>query len=365
MEDLKLKILDHYIIKKFLGTFFYSITLIMVICVVFDISEKMDDFIENDAPLKAVVFDYYFNFIPYFAVLFSSLFTFIAVIFFTSKMAAQTEFIAILSNGVSFKRILWPYFLSALLISVLTYYLYDFVIPNANKHRFAFEERYIHNAPVNFNYRNLHRQLEPGIYAYMESFNNYSNTGYRFSLEKFDSGQHLVSKLLGEYIRWDSTKSKWNIQNYYIRDIKGFHETITRGNSIDTTLKLTPTDFRRRQNAVEAMDYFELRDFIADQKMQGAENFEYLLVEKYKRVSVPFSTFILTLIGVALSSRKTRGGMGMHIGLGVALSFSYILFMQFSSQFAIGGSLPPLLAVWIPNILYAGIAYYLYRTAPK
>jgi len=246
----------------------------------------------------------------------------------------------------------------------LTYFLYDFVIPNANKHRFAFEERYIHNSPVNFNYRNLHRQLEPGIYVYMESFNNYSNTGYRFSIEKFDSGQ-LVSKLMGEYIRWDSIKGKWNVQNYYNRKINGFHESITKGNSIDTTLKLTPTDFRRRQNAVEAMDYFELRDFITDQKMQGAENFEYLLVEKYKRVAVPFSTFILTLIGVALSSRKTRGGLGMHIGLGIALSFSYILFMQFSSQFAIGGALPPLLAVWIPNILYAVIAYILYRSAPK
>ena len=364
MTDLRLKILDYYIIKKFLGTFFYSITLIMVISVVFDVSEKIDDFIETNAPLKAIIVDYYFNFIPYFAVLFSSLFTFIAVIFFTSRMASQTEFIAMLSNGISFRRILWPYFISALIITILTYFLYDFVIPNANKHRFAFEERYIHNSPVNFNYRNLHRQLEPGIYVYMESFNNYSNTGYRFSIEKFDSGQ-LVSKLMGEYIRWDSIKGKWNVQNYYNRKINGFHESITKGNSIDTTLKLTPTDFRRRQNAVEAMDYFELRDFITDQKMQGAENFEYLLVEKYKRVAVPFSTFILTLIGVALSSRKTRGGLGMHIGLGIALSFSYILFMQFSSQFAIGGALPPLLAVWIPNILYAVIAYILYRSAPK
>ncbi len=359
-----LKILDFYIIRKFLGTFFFSILIILSLAVIFDFSEKIDDFIENGAPFNEVIFDYYLNFIPYFAVLFSSLFTFISVIFFTSRMAYNTEIIAILSSGVSFRRLLVPYMLSATLIAIFAFSLSNFVIPDAKKIKLDFEEKYIHNRPVSFNRKNIHRQIRPGVFVYMESYSTISLTGYNFSIEKYEEGK-LKSKLMADQIHWDTTSNKWTIRRYYVRDINGLEETITTGNSIDTTLNMHPDDFSRRLNVVESMTLGELNDFIHESKMQGEVNITSFLIEKYRRTAFPFSTFILTLIGVAVSSRKARGGIGVQLGAGLAISFSYILFMQFSSQFSIGGSLPPLIAVWIPNILFAVVAFFLYKMAPK
>lgn len=364
MIDLRLKKLDIYILKKFLGTFFFSLLIIIVVAVIFDFSEKIDDFMEKNAPASKIIVDYYLNFIPYFATLFSSLFTFIAVIFFTSKMAYRTEIIAILSSGVSFRRMMYPYFVGALIIATFTLVLNNFVIPHANKTRLEFEESYFRNRPVNFDERNIHRQISPGLFMYMESYSNMSSVGHRFTLEEFDN-EKLKSKIIADYMTWDSTLNKWKVFNYVKRDINGDKETITTGERLDTSLVIVPSDFLRRDNAVESMDYFELNEFIDQQKLQGVESINAILIEKYKRLAMPFSTFILTLIGVALSCRKVRGGIGMHIGAGVGLCFSYILFMQFSSQFSIRGSLDPMLAVWIPNLLYAAISIFLYRNAPK
>ncbi len=359
-----LKIIDLYIIRKFLGTFFFSILIILSIAVVFDFSEKIDDFIENGAPFREVIFDYYMNFVPYFAVLFSSLFTFISVIFFTSKMAYNTEIIAILSNGVSFKRLLRPYMLSATIIALFAFVMSNFVIPNSNKIKLDFEEKYIHNRPVSFDRKNIHRQIRPGIFVYMESYSNISLTGYNFSLEEFEEGE-LKSKLMADQIHWDSTKNKWTIRRYYIRDIEGLKENIITGNKIDTTLNMHPEDFSRRPNVVESMTIKELNDFIEESRMQGEVNITAYLIEKYRRFAFPFSTFILTIIGVAVSSKKVRGGIGAQLGAGLLISFSYILFMQFSSQFSIGGSIPPLFAVWLPNVIFAFVALFLYKLAPK
>jgi lipopolysaccharide export system permease protein len=356
--------LDLYILKKFLGTFFFSLLLIITIAVIFDVSEKIDDFLEHKAPLSAIILDYYFNFIPYFAILFSSLFVFIAVIFFTSKMAYDTEIIAIFSSGISFHRFLFPYFIGAFIIASLSYYLTNYIIPSATKKRMIFEELYYYSNPVFYNEQNIHKQVNPGTYIYLESFSTLTDIGRRFTIEKFDSGQ-LLSKFQADYIKWDSTKQKWEARNYYIRNIINGKEEIISGHLIDTTIGIIPDDFKKRDNIIETMSTPELNDFIALQKMYGATSLELLLIEKYKRFSTPFSTFILTLIGVSISSRKIRGGIGMHIGLGLLISFSYILFMQFSSQFAIGGSIPPLIAVWIPNILFAIIGAYLYVKAPK
>jgi lipopolysaccharide export system permease protein len=364
VKSLRIGIIDRYIIWKFLGTFFFAIVLIMGIAVIFDISEKIDDFLENSVSLNEIIFKYYLNFIPYFAVLFSSLFIFISVIFFTSKMAYNTEIIAILNSGMSFRRMMYPYFLSAVFLSLFSYSLSDFVIPKANRVRLEFEERYIHSRPVSFNQRNVHKQIEPGVYIYMESYSNVSEIGYRFSMEQFEDG-HLVSKLLSDYIRWDSTKTKWTIHNYYIRELNGIKETITEGKMIDTTLNMHPDEFKRRMNFVETMSISELNDFIDHLRLQGSDNIEAFIIERDKRVAFPFSTFILTLIGVSLSTRKVRGGIGVHIGTGLLLAFSYILFMQFSSQFAISGAVSPLIAAWIPNILFAIIGLFLYRMAPK
>lgn len=355
--------LDLYIIRKFLGTFFFAIILIISITIIFDFSEKIDNFIDKEAPFKAVILDYYVNFIPYFANLFSALFTFISVIYFTSKMAYDTEIIAILSSGVSFKRMMFPYFISALIIGIFSFFLSNFIIPPANAKRLEFTDTYLKRRFVNTE-RNIHRQIEPGLFIYMSNFETSSKTGYKFSLEKFE-GKQLVSKLTSRSIKWNDEKEKWTITDYVIRRLDGDKETLEKGKSIDTLLNFKPDEFSRRTNVVEAMNMMELDDFIDEQIMRGDSNISAYKIEKYRRIANPFSAFILTLIGVSLACRKVRGGMGLHLGVGLALSFSFILFMQISTVFATNGSMNPLLAVWLPNIIFSIIAVYLYRVAPK
>jgi len=355
--------LDRYIIKKFLGTFVFAIVLIIAIAVIFDFTEQIDDFIEKDASLKEIIFDYYLNFIPYFANLFSYLFTFIAVIFFTSKMANHTEIIAILSSGVSFARLTRPYFISAGLIAVLSFILGMWIIPHANKERLEFSEKYLKRPYRNYE-KNIHRQIEPGCFVYMESYNVNSNIAYKFSLERFENGE-LKSKLFSDYAKFNNEKQTWEITNYYIREIDSLHETITSGLHMDTVLQIHPSDFNYRNTIVESMTGGELNDFIKNQKMHGVTQIETYLLEKYRRISDPFSVFILTLIGLSVASRKVKGGSGMHIGLGIALSFTYILFMRISSQFSVKGNLDPLIAIWIPNLIYLGIGLYTYSKVPK
>jgi lipopolysaccharide export system permease protein len=361
---LGLKMLDMYVIRKFLSSFLLSIALILSIAVIFDLSEKIDDFLESGASLKAILFDYYLNFIPYFAVLFSSLFAFIAVIYFTSRMAYNTEIIAILNSGMSFRRLLLPYMISATLIAVASFYLSDQVIPEANKVKLAFEEQYVKKRPVRFKTTNFHRQIEPGVYVYLQNYSNVSKVGYQFTIEKFEDGQ-LVSKMFADQIRWDTASNKWEARRYYIRTIDGLHETLEEGRVIDTTLAMHPDDFQMRLNIVETMSLKELDEFITKQRMQGETNVTAYLIERHNRIAFPFSTFILTLIGVAVSSRKLRGGIGLQIALGVVISFVYILFQQFSKQFAIGGLLPVMLAVWLPNIFFLIVALFLMRLAPR
>ncbi len=358
-----MKILDRYIIRKFLGTFFFSLALIIAVAVIFDISEKLDDFIERKAPLRAIVFDYYFNFIPYFANLFAYLFVFISVIFFTARMAANTEIVAILNSGVSFRRLLFPYFIAAGFIALLSFYFNGWVIPHSNKIKLDFENVYIKN-PVEFKDRNMHRQISPGVFMYMESYNNNNNTGYRFALEKIENGRRTWF-LNSDRIAWDSISGKWKIENYYVRHIDGFHEKLESGFVKDTILNMKPSDFKRRLNIIDAMDTPALNKFIREEKEQGSANVTTYMVEKYRRTAVPFSTFILMLIGVSLSSRKVRGGIGAQLGIGITLSFAYILFQQISNTFAINGSIAPLIAVWIPNLIFATIAVYMVRVAPK
>jgi len=363
MKRLKLKIWDIYIIKKFLGTYFFAIALIIGISIVFDLSEKIDNYIENEAPARAVVI-FYLNFIPYFANLLSSLFTFIAVIFFTSKMAYNSEIIAILSSGVSFRRILVPYFISAAFIAVLSFVLMSFVIPHANERRLNFEYNYLKESPYKIE-RNLHMQIDTGIYIYMRNYRPNVQKGYKFSMEQFVDNE-LRSKLMAENIQWDSTKNKWTVHDYYIREItQADHDSIWSGQQLDTALTVNPSDFGQYTDIVTTMNMPELNRFIEKKRIQGAENLEAFLIEKHRRFSYPFSTFILTLIGVFLSSKKLRGGMGMQIGIGITLSFAYILFMRFSTMFALRGGIEPFMSVWIPNIIFVFIALSLYRFAPR
>lgn len=358
-----MKILDRYIIKQFLSTFVFSIILIIGLAVVIDITEKLEDFIEKDAPMRAIVFDYYLNFIPYYTNLFMFLFIFISVIFFTSKMASNTEIIAIISSGISFKRFLYPYFISALILAVASFFLSNFIIPKANKVRLEFEDTYINGTFYNSE-RNIHKQIEPGIFIFMENFNTRTNTGNRFTIEKFEN-KKLVSKLTSHSITWDSTIGKWEVSNYYIRDIKDNKETLTKGNTLDTLISISPIDFQRRDTEKAKMDYYELNEFIDMKILRGETDTANYLIEKHIRIAFPFSTFILTLIGVSLSSQKKRGGAGLNIGLGLLLSFAYIFFMQLAQQFSLKGNLPPVVSAWIPNAVFMVIAFFLYRIAPK
>ncbi len=355
--------IDWYIIKKFLGTFFFSISLILLVVIVFDISEKIDDFIEKEAPLRAIVFEYYLNFIPYFGNLFSPLFTFIAVIFFTSKMANNSEIISILGSGVSFKRMLLPFMISATFIASLSFTLGNLIIPAANEVRLEFENTYIKN-PYRNKDKNIHMQISPGNFVYMESYNSTTNIGYKFSMEQFINGE-LKQKLISNYVEWDSTTNKWTINHYFIRTFNGRQESLIEGKQLDTLINLDPNDFNVRLNTVETMNFFELNNYINEERMKGSKNLVFHLIEKHKRMAFPFATIILTLIAVSFASRKVRGGVGLHLGIGLLISFSYILFMQVSTTFATNGDLSPVIAVWIPNFMYIGLAAYLLSKAPK
>lgn len=359
-----LKKIDIYIIKKFLGTFFFTLLLIICIIIVFDISEKLEDFIERKAPLKAIAFDYYLNFIPYFANMFSPLFIFISVIFFTSKMASNSEIVAILAGGVSFKRFLRPYLICATFLAVISFYLNNFMIPHANKKRLAFEEVYYRNKFRNFA-QNIHMQIDSSSYIFMTNFVVDMNMANNFSIERFDKVGKLEYKLLCDNARWDTITNKWALNNYVERYIDGLNEEIYKGTRKDTSINLHPSEFKRRKSFITTMDLFALNDFIEEAKFKGSKQIVNYEVEKHQRGAYPFATFILTLIGVSISSRKVRGGIGVHIGIGLTISFSYILFMQISSTFAINSGAPAIIAVWIPNVLYSLLALYLLKKAPK
>ena len=355
------KTIDFYITKKFLGTFFYAIALILSIAVVFDVSENLDEFLAKDVSMKEIVFDYYLNFIPYFANLFSPLFTFIAVIYFTSKMAYNTEIIAILSSGVSYARLMRPYMVSALILAIFSFSLGNYIIPPATKTMNEFRLKNIDNIRVGVQ-RDIHRQIEPGVYIYMRSYTP-NDVGNSFTIERFE-GSKLVEKLTADNIRWNKETGKWVINNYWKRTIFDDHELLENGYMIDTTLNMNAEEFRIKKNEMETYITPELKKEIVVMKSRGMNTIEWE-IEKHKRMATPFSTFILTLIGVGLASRKIKGGLGFHLGLGLALSFSYILFMQISTVFAISGSAPIFISMWIPNILYSIIAFFVFRWAAK
>ncbi len=362
MKKFGLKRLDWYIIKQFLGTYIFAIILIISISVVFDINEKIDKFLKPEVTLKEIIFDYYMNFIPYFANLFSPLFTFIAVIFFTSKLAEKSEIIAMLACGMSFRRLMVPYWISAAIIAIATFVLNAFIIPPANITRIDFQNKYIKNKAVDYA-RNVQLEVEPGVIAYFDRYDDKSRMGYRFSLEHFDD-KKLISRLTANQIKYDSLY-QWTIIDYMIRDFDGMHEYITSGSRQDTTLTIIPSDFLISVNDSETMTTPQLATYIGRQKKRGIGNIQSFEIEYHKRFAAIMAAFILTSIGASLSSRKIKGGMGLNIGIGLGLSFSYILFTTVTSTFAISGYVSPMVAAWIPNILYTFIAIYLYQKAPR
>lgn len=360
---MKLSIIDRYIIGKYIGTFLYTMAIFTVVAVIFDVSERLDDFLKYKAPLSKIVFEYYAGFIPFYLNFLSPLINFIAVIFFTAKMANQTEIVPILSGGMSFNRFLRPYFISATIIFLITLAFNIYIIPRTNKLKVGFENVYV--KPLTNNTKlSSHMQIDKNSYVYVESFDNDRKMGYNFILEIFDK-KELKEVLIADRISWDSVNTKWQIHNYSIRTIDSLKETMTKGELKDTTLDMSPKDFEVYDNMYSAMSNSELNTRIDKEKTRGTGLMVSLKLEKYKRYVYPFSAFVLTLMGVALSSRKVRGGIGLSLGLGIGLSFTYILFIQFATMFSLKGGLSPLLATLIPNIIFGVIAVYLLVKAPK
>jgi len=356
------KLIDKYIIKKFLGTYFFSIVLILSIAVVFDLTEKLDSFYEHNAPLKAIVFDYYLSFIPFYMNMFSPLFTFISVIFITSKMASNTEIVAILSSGVSFRRLFVPYLFSASIIASVSFGLGGYVIPKATVIMLDFEDKYVRKFK-NDNAQNIQLEVEKNVIMYIERYEVAAKTGYRFSLEKFKN-KKLVSRLTAQTIVWDSAYH-WKAYDYLQRDFNGMREKITKGSMIDTTINIQPEEFFITAREAGQMDNRYLHNYLEKQRTRGIGNIQAFEDEYYKRYSQPLAAFIMTLMGVSLSSRKVRGGIGLHLGLGLALSAIYILFVTMSTTFSVNGTMSAFAAVWLPNVVFLFIGLYLYRIAPK
>jgi len=362
---MNIKIIDRYIIGKYLGTFIYTLAIFVIIIVVFDLSEKMDDFMKSGLSFWGILTKYYAGSIPFYVNMLSPLINFIAVIFFTAKMADQTEIVPILSGGVSFNRFLFPYFISAFIIFSANLVSNLYILPYTNTLKNQFENTYVkRNDPSAKS--NIHMKLDDKTYIYIESFDNKTNSGFRFSLDNFN-GDVLTKKIVADNIKWDSLKRKWQLSNYSIRHINGLKESMIYGNGKlkDTILDMRPNDFSAYDNVVQNLTTVELAEKIRKEKVRGTGIMNDLLFEQYKRYFHPLSAFILTLIGVALSSRKVRGGVGVSLGIGIFLSFTYIVFNQFAQMFSTKGGLPPFIAVLLPTIFFGLLGLYLLSRAPK
>ena len=355
------KTIDRYIIRKFLGTYVFAIILLLAIVVMFDINEKLDAFLK--APLHATIVDYFLNFIPYFANQFAPLFTFIAVIFFTSKLAMHNEIVAILSSGMSFRRLLRPYMVSAAVIAAASFVLSAYIIPPANVKRINYTNTYVKNKRVDYG-ANIMLMVAPNEIAYINRYDNITKTGIRFSLESFDKDKRLVSRLTATSIRWD-TLYNWRVNDYVIRDFRDGREYISKGMSLDTIIPFEPRDFLIAVNDCEKMTTPALARYVERQKERGVANIRTFEVEYHRRFAMTAAAFILTIIGMSLSSRKVKGGMGLNIGIGLVLSFGYILFMTVTQTFALSGLTSAMIAMWIPNVLFSLIALVLYIRARR
>lgn len=361
-----IKRLDRYIMGKFIGTYIFAIVLIISVAIVFDFNENLAKFSQYNAPWKAIVFDYYMNFIPYYANLFSPLFVFIAVIFFTSKLADNSEIISMLASGVSFRRLMRPYMMSCVIISVASYLLAAYVIPKGTVVRQNFESLYRNNKK-NTSAENVQLQVDTGVIAYMQHYDNVYKRGYGFCLDKFE-GKKLVSHFTATEVQYDTiaeTKFHWKARSWKLREMKGLREKITSGFEKDTLIQMEPTDLVYSKGQQETFTSPQLREYIEKQVNRGSGNVVRYEVEYHKRIASSFAAFILTTIGVSLSSRKRKGGMGIYLGLGLALSFLYIMLQTVSASFAVNAGTSPVVSAWIPNILFAIVAYFCYRKAPN
>ena len=365
-EHSPLSRLDRYIIGKFLGTYFFSIVLIISIAVVFDFNENIDKFLQHDAPMKEILFDYYLNFIPFYSNLFSQLFVFIAVIFFTTKLAENSEIIAMLSTGTSFARIVRPYMISAAIIALLNYGLGSYIIPRGNVKRVKFENKYKNRGRQDFS-ANVQLEVDSGVIAYFGRYEENMKMGFDFTLDKFED-KKLVKHLQAMTIQYDTLSYEpyhWIITSYQKRDLQGMREVIQNGSKLDTIIRIQPQDLMASRDMEMTLTTPELDTYIERQKARGFANIQQFEVEYWKRGATSFATFILTIIGVSISARKRKNGMGIALGIGLALILTYIMFQTVTSSLAIKANFPAAIAVCIPNFVFAIVALYYYKKAPK
>ncbi|MEX1193317.1 MAG: LptF/LptG family permease [Brumimicrobium sp.] len=361
-----LKILDRYIIKKFLVTFFFMLGVIMLLAVVFDIAERLGEFIDRQAPLKSILLDYYLNFVVYFGNLFSPLIVFVSVIWFTAKMAQNTEIIPMINSGRPFRRILRPYMIGATILMLISLALNHLVLPASNKQRLHFEEDYYRNTRTVSNY---YAEFPGNRIVYFDSYRADKNRALGFVLEQRDDDDNVISILKAkEVINTDSTNN-WEIKDYFIRYVKHPNDSLilppNRGHSIDTVFPFQLKEMALRETVVMTMGYDQLKEFIENEKKKGSPHIATYEIELYQRTSFPFATYVLTLIGLAVSSRKSRGGIGANIAVGLFLCFIYIFAMKVTSVAAENVGFPSYIAVWLPNIIFGVLGLILYKRAPK
>ncbi len=357
-----MKILDRYILKKLLTTFLFVVFIIVAIIVVIDVTEKIDDFSKPEVPLGRI-FGYYVDFIPWIANLISPITVFIATVFVTANMAGRTEIVAILASGVSFKRMLVPYFGAALIIAMGSFYFSGWVIPDANKSRRSFEIEFI-KGKYYFSKTDFHVQASPTKFLYLERYDNNRNVGHKFTMELIENGS-LKEKFSAYQIEWNDSTQKWKLKRWQRRVILAKGEEVTFGESMDSTLLILPKDFQSQYRLWEALTLPELTEYINEISRRGLEGAKIYEVEKYFRFTMPFTVFVLVFIGVIVSSRKSRGGTGLQIALGFIISFIFIIFVITSRGIAEGGLIPPIIAVWIPNVVFSFIGLFMYKYMPR
>lgn len=360
---MKLTKIDFYIIKRFLGAFLLALGLFTVIIIVFDLSEKIDEFMENSAPFSEVIFNYYVNWVPFLLNLFSPVFVFISVIFFTSKMAQKSEIVAILASGVSYRRLLVPYLISSIFLAVISFAMFAWIIPHTDKTRVVFENKYIRDR-LHYTASQIKTQIAPGQIMSIGNFNFSDSAGYKISLEQVENGK-LVSKLYAERLNWNPITEKWKLTKWWTREFIDGAEVLNKGSTLDTLIAFNPEDFFRKNDDVQMFNLRELDDMIAFEEMRGTGNTFFYTTEKYKRFAMPFAMIILTMIGVTVASKKSSGGMRLNLGVGLLISFTFLMVFQFFIAYGSSGSLHPLFAVWIPNLIFASIAIVLYKFAQK
>lgn len=366
-----MKILDWYILKKILVTFFFIVALLTAILVVVDVTEKIEDFNNMSISTWQIITGWYLNFIPYLISLLSPILVFITAIFVTARLSTHTEIVAMISSGMSFRRVLIPYFMGSILIALLIFYLKNYVIPDGNKKLVDFELKYIKKEKFHFSERNVHLKIAPNLYVYLGRYDTRNNTAYKFglneiNLDKLDQkNTPLLRKLDATRAVWDTTSNKWKIIDYKIRDLRGNKEKITQGKEMDTVLNLKPKDFQNTYKLHEKLTLTELNEYVEEMKKRGADNIEVFIVEKYERFAYPFAIIILSIIGAISAGRKSREGIGFQIAFGFVLAFIYILMITISKSFGQKGGLSPLLAVWIPNIVFTIVGFIMYKRIPK